>query len=293
MRGASAKAGSRRTEVSAGSATWSAAFASAARSAMDVYDEVMVPRIFEPWGHALLDHVGVERGDAVLDVACGPGSVTRLAASRAGSDGRVLGCDHSMAMLAIARSKALPVDGAPIEYVEAPAEELPAPDASFDVAVCQQGLQFFPDRLSALVEMRRVLRVGGRVGVAVWAEIERCPPFAALDGAIRRVVGSETGDRYRGGPWGLSNRDELRELLQRAGFRDVRVIRGELPVIFEGGPDQLARTLAAAGIAGELSALSAHDRRRLEHEIREQAHSLMVSEELRSHLTSHLATAHR
>jgi ubiquinone/menaquinone biosynthesis C-methylase UbiE len=260
---------------------------------MDVYDEVMVPRMFEPWGHALLDQVGVGHGDAVLDVACGPGSVTRPAAARAGSDGRVVGCDHSAAMLAVARSKALCVDGAPIEYVEAPAQELPAPDESFDVVMCQQGLQFFPDRLSALVEMRRTLRAGGRIGVAVWAAVEQCPPFAALDGAIRRVVGSQTADRYRGGPWGLSNQDDLRVLLERAGFRDVRVIRRALPVTFEGGPGQLGRTLAAAGIAEKLNALSAHDTHRLQHEIREHTRGLMVGKALRSHLTSHLATAHR
>jgi ubiquinone/menaquinone biosynthesis C-methylase UbiE len=155
---------------------WSAAFASAPRSAMNVYAEVMVPRIFEPWGRELLDEVAVEPGEAVLDVACGPGTVSRLAAARTGPAGRVAGCDLSPAMLEIAAGRGPVEDGAAIDYVEAPADRLPVADVSFDVAICQQGLQFFPDRLAALAEMRRVLRPGGRIGVATWKRIKECPP---------------------------------------------------------------------------------------------------------------------
>ncbi len=93
-------------------------------------------------------------------------------------------------------------DGAAVEYLEAP-DRLPVPDASFDVVACQQGLQFFPDRPAALAEMRRPLRTGGRIGVAVWKRIEESPPFAVLAEAIRQVAGDTLADRYAGGPWGL------------------------------------------------------------------------------------------
>lgn len=83
-------------------AAWSATFASAPREAMNVYAEVMVPRIFGPWGHELLSELGLAPGEAVLDVACGPGTVTRLAAALSGPTGRVTGCDLSPAMLGIA-----------------------------------------------------------------------------------------------------------------------------------------------------------------------------------------------
>ena len=154
---------------------WSAAFASAARSAMNVYAEVMVPRMFEPWARVLLGELAVEAGEAVIDVACGPGTVSRLAAAQSGPTGRVTGCDLSPAMLAIAKSREPAADGAPIDYVEAPADRLPVADESFAVATCQQGLQFFPDRLAALAEMRRALRPGGQVGIAVWKRIAECP----------------------------------------------------------------------------------------------------------------------
>src|SRR5215470_19346326 len=119
------------TNASIPGSAWSAGFASAPRSAMNVYAEVMVPRMFEPWARELLGELAVEPGEAVLDVACGPGTVTRLAAALSGPTGRVTGCDLSPAMLAIAGSREPVADGAPIDYVETPADRLPVADESF------------------------------------------------------------------------------------------------------------------------------------------------------------------
>ena len=281
------------TNASMPGAAWSAGFATAPRSAMNVYAEVMVPRMFEPWARELLGELAVEAGEAVLDVACGPGTVTRLAAARSGPTGRVTGCDLSPAMLAIAKGSEPVADGAPIDYVETPADRLPVADESFDVATCQQGLQFFPARLAALAEMRRALRPGGRIGIAVWKRIEECPPFAVLREAIKAAAGDELADRYAGGPWGLPRADDLRTLLERAGFREVRVADRVLPVTFEGGPEQLGATLAAAGVAGELEALSPPAKERLHTSVAELSRPLMADGALRSQLASHLAIARR
>jgi SAM-dependent methyltransferase len=281
------------TNASMPGAAWSAGFATAPRSAMNIYAEVMVPRMFEPWGRELLGEIALEAGEAVLDVACGPGTVARLAAARSGPAGRVTGCDVSPAMLAIAESRGPVAGGAPVDYAETPADRLPVADESFDVATCQQGLQFFPDRLAALAEMRRALRPGGRIGIAVWKRIEECPPFAVLGEAIRTVAGDELADRYAGGPWGLPLADDLRTLLERAGFQGVRVEDRVLPVTFEGGPAQLAATLAAAGVASELEALSPRDKERLLDAITELSRPLMADGALNSQLASHLAIARR
>jgi ubiquinone/menaquinone biosynthesis C-methylase UbiE len=281
------------TNVDKAGGAWSAAFAQAPRSAMAVYADVMVPRMFEPWGRELLDELAVEPGEAVLDVACGPGTVTRLAAARTGPTGRVTGCDLSPAMLAIAAGSPPAANAAPVEYVEAPADRLPVADASFDVAACQQGLQFFPDRLAALAEMRRALRPGGRIGIAVWKRITECPPFAVLSEAIKEVAGDELAERYANGPWGLPLAHDLRTLLERAGFEDVRVAERLLPVTFEGGPTQLAATLAAAGVARELEELSQSDKDRLRDVVTVLSRPLMADGALRSGLASHLAIARR
>src|SRR5258707_15126778 len=114
------------------------------------YDEFLVPRLFEPWARLLLDEVNLQPGEAVLDVATEPGTVARLAAARLGSQGRVVATDIALPMLDIARAKPVAAGAAQIEYVESPAAPLPAQHGTFDAVLCQQGLQFFPDRSGAL-----------------------------------------------------------------------------------------------------------------------------------------------
>jgi ubiquinone/menaquinone biosynthesis C-methylase UbiE len=234
-------------------------FASAPIDAMRVYDDIFVPGLFIPWGKVLLDEVGLAPGEHVLDVACGPGTVTRLAAERVGANGRVVGADISPSMLAIARAKPAPT-GATIEYVETGAAPLAIGTAEFDAVVCQQGLQFFPDRAAALLEMRRALKPGGRVAVAVWTAIDQQPSFAGLAHAVADVLGPDTAARYANGPWGHSSLDVLANEVEAAGFTDVRAERRALDVVFEGDGARYSETLAAAGIADEVAALSEDDR---------------------------------
>src|SRR5437588_12741476 len=96
------------------STDWSANFASAGLDAMTAYDEILVPRLFDPWAEVLLDEVGVAPGCRVLDVACGPGTVARLAAVRVGPSGQATACDLSPARLAVGQAKAPPAAAAPV-----------------------------------------------------------------------------------------------------------------------------------------------------------------------------------
>ena len=273
--------------------SWGSSFASAGVSAMQVYDEVLVPRLFVPWAGLLLAELDLCVGEAVLDLACGPGSVTRLAAEAVGPTGRVTGCDLSPAMLEVARAKAAARGAAPIEYIEAPADALPVAEASFDVAVCQQGLQFFRDRHAALAEVHGALRPGGRLGVAVWTEIGDSPLFFALYKALLQVVGTELANRYREGPWGFPDARQLGELLEGAGFSDVLVERRSLDVRFEGGPPQFASTLAASGIAAEVEALAPSQRDKLIRAFAAQAAPLTANGTIHSATISNLAVARR
>src|SRR5438445_7707710 len=95
-----------------------------------------------PWAALLLDEAKLKKGQAVIDVATGPGTVARLAAPRLGPKGRIVATDISRPMLDIARAKRALAGASPIEYVESPAAPLAAPTGAFDVVLCQQGLQF-------------------------------------------------------------------------------------------------------------------------------------------------------
>jgi SAM-dependent methyltransferase len=234
---------------------WSAAFATASTDGMGIYEEVLVGPMFMPWGEYLLDILAVVPGERLLDVATGPGTVARLASGRLGPAGLVLATDLSAAMIAVAEAKGAVEGGSTIEYRLSPAAPLDAPGASFDVVCCQQGLQFFPDRPGAVAEMRRALRPGGRLGLAVWSGVETCPPFAAIKDAVEEVMGTEAAERYALGPWGLHAPEALAELASAAGFAEVSVEEVIRPVRFEGGAIQLDRSLAASGLAPEIEAL--------------------------------------
>lgn len=102
-------------------------------------------------------------GESVLDIGCGPGLLAVEMAASLGPQGRVAGTDISPSMLELAAARSILAGSAPVTYHLAGVDALPFPDASFDVAVSTQVLEYVEDIPGALAEMRRVLRPGGRV----------------------------------------------------------------------------------------------------------------------------------
>jgi ubiquinone/menaquinone biosynthesis C-methylase UbiE len=187
-------------------------------NAAENYERYFVPTIGMAWANTLLDAADLRQGDRVLDVACGTGVVTRLTAERVGPDGAVAGLDINPSMLAVARS--VPSSGAAIEWHEASAESLPLGDGSFDVVLSSLGLQFVPDKASALREMQRVLAPDGRLAIAT---VGPTPPlFAVLEQALASRVKPEAAGFMRA-VFSLHDPQELEKLTSGAGFRDVEV----------------------------------------------------------------------
>ena len=218
------------------------------------YDEFFVPRLFEPWAKLLLDEANLQRDEAVLDIATGPGTVARLAAARVGPKGRVVAIDIAQPMLDIAKGKEPLADAAAIEYLQSPATQLPAEAGAFDAVLCQQGLQFFPDRPAALKEMHRVLKLNGRAAIAVWAELERNPIFMAYYVALRATVPPELADLATA-PFSFSSGTALIAAAEDAGFRRVRLLTPTLLMVFEGGLEQAVQSFAATPISPSVAAL--------------------------------------
>jgi ubiquinone/menaquinone biosynthesis C-methylase UbiE len=184
----------------------------------ETYERYMVPVLFGPWARRLVELVDPQRGERVLDVACGTGIVARTAAAHAGSGVTVTGLDISPGMLDVARM-ATGDQAADIRWVEGQAEALPFPDGSFDIALCQFALMFFRDRHAALSEMHRVLDDGGRIGISVWQEIERHPFYETLHDVIRWHLGSSgVGDIFA-----LGDAERLRTMVAEAGFHAVSI----------------------------------------------------------------------
>ena len=186
----------------------------------EAYEAQFVPALFETWAGFLVEDAGVRPGQRVLDVACGTGIVARKAAERVGESGAVNGLDLNDAMLTVARR--LRPD---IEWRQGDAAQLPFPDGSFDVALCQSGLMFFPDVPRALGEMTRVVRPGGTVAVQVWDRRESQPAYAPFIGVAARHAGPEAIDLL-GTYFNRGDLDELSSALTSAGL-EVTAIRTE------------------------------------------------------------------
>jgi ubiquinone/menaquinone biosynthesis C-methylase UbiE len=187
----------------------------------DSYERYQVPSVFEPLARMFLQRIALRPGQRVLDVACGTGVVTRLAAPILGPAGVIVGVDLNLKMLEVAREHA-PTNGAQVEWRQGDAASLPGSDADFDVVLCQQGLQFFPDKARALRDMHRVLRPGGLVGICVWRAIEHSPCHLAIAEALHRLVGAEVAQRFQA-PFSFGDPDVLNAAMVAAGFRDVDI----------------------------------------------------------------------
>jgi SAM-dependent methyltransferase len=255
-----------------------------------VYEEIYVPRIFIPWARLLLDRAALRPGEAVLDVATGPGTVARIAAERVGAQGRVVGADFSEAMIAIARAKPRTADAAPIEYRVSPAAPLDVDDEAFDVVTCQQGLQFFPDRAAAVKEMYRALKPGGRVVAAVWGEIALQPNFAAVDAALRECLPADQLEPF-GAPFRWPSAEALEAVFTHEGFIGVSLEVVRHPVTYEGGVAQLVAALAASPIAGTIAALDAETTARLRSAAARHLAPLVINGQVRTEMVSNLVTA--
>jgi SAM-dependent methyltransferase len=215
----------------------------------EIYHACFVPTVIAPWVEQTLALAAPRPGERLLDVACGTGAVTLPAAQRVGPTGQVIGLDPSPEALAVARSLNGQQGGAAIGWREGSAESLPFADGSFDVVTCQFGAMFFPDRMGALCEMRRVLAPGGRLALTTWGPLDKNLGNAAMAQAWQERVGPEQANKLNP-PHSLSDPAELRGLLAAAGFAQIDVQR-------QPGRARFSSPQALVGGYGALSGLAA------------------------------------
>ncbi len=187
-------------------------------SAPENYQRYFVPSIGAPLATDLMEAAVLRPGERVLDVACGTGFVARLAAERVRPGGAVAGLDLNPGMLAVARS-ATPAELS-IDWYESQAESIPLADGTFDVVLCQLGLQFMSDKAAALREMWRVLVPNGRLLLSVTGPTPE--PFAILADALGRNVSPEISP-FVHMVFSLNDPEALQALVREAGFHEVSV----------------------------------------------------------------------
>jgi SAM-dependent methyltransferase len=182
-------------------------------------------RLFVPLVLAAAD---VRLGDQVLDVATGTGEAAVAIIPVIGPSGCLVGADIAPAMLESARGR-LKEQG--FLSVAADGQALPFADGTFDVVVCQLGLQFFPNPGLGLQEFRRVLRGGGRVGICVISTPDRAPMWGVLADVLGRFLPEQRPIVQLS--FSLADPARLESLLIGAGFHEVGLERQTRRVSFD------------------------------------------------------------
>lgn len=246
------------------------------RDAAIAYDRYVGRYILGPWAPLLVEAAALVPGERVLDVACGTGVVARAAAQRVGGDGRVTGLDLNPGMIEVARG--LPSHGAPIDWIERSALDLGLDDATIDVMLCQQGLQFFPDKGLALREMRRVLRPGGRVAISVWNSVGLYN--AAVGNALAQLFGDGMASRFlasRRAPRG----EELNALASEAGFSKITLTVARMDIHLPAVAMFSLKHLSATPVAAEIARLEPAVRARIGSIVENELAAYRVSDGVR------------
>lgn len=182
--------------------------------AAEGYETQKVPALFGPLARATIDAISLPEGAHVIDIACGTGIITKVVAERLGGVGRIVGTDINAAMLEVAE-KTMPATDHQIEWFACDVTELPFEDGGFDIAFCQQGLQFFPDKPKALAKIRRVLKPDGKLYLACWRTVS--PFFQKVSDSLKQRINDEVAKQALG-PYAFRDSDQITALLEEAGF---------------------------------------------------------------------------
>ena len=176
-----------------------------------------------PVSHWMIDATVPQPGERVLELAAGLGETGMLAAELVAPMGGVIVSDQAEAMLSGARERALALGLSNVEFQVLNAEWIDLPVASIDVVLCRWGFMLMADPTAALRDTRRVLRPGGRVALAVWDRIDSNPWMMLPAQELRERGLTEPPPEDMPGPFALGDRGRVAELIEQAGFAEVRV----------------------------------------------------------------------
>jgi ubiquinone/menaquinone biosynthesis C-methylase UbiE len=182
-----------------------------------LYDRYLGPLLFEPYAEDLARRAAGLRPADILETAAGTGLVTAEVA-KALPEARIVATDLNQAMLDIAAARI----GSPnASFRQADAQSLPFVDASFDLVICQFGMMFFPDRVAACREARRLLRPGGTFLFNVWDRLEKNPVSDATANAVAALFPNDPPDFFARIPFSCHDKDRIVADLREAGFEEI------------------------------------------------------------------------
>lgn len=186
-----------------------------AGSIPQLYDEFLVPLIFEPYAADLAARLVSRPPGRVLEIAAGTGVVTRTMAKTLPEAFSIVATDLNQAMIDEAAARGT---SRPVTWRQADAMSLPFVDAEFDVVVCQFGAMFFPDKPRAYAEVRRVLAPGGRFAFNVWDRIAENEFADAVTAALAALFPDDPPRFLERTPHGYHDPATIERDLAAGGF---------------------------------------------------------------------------
>ena len=191
-----------------------------------LYDRYLGPMLFEPYAVDLAARIAGFAPSAVLETAAGTGIVTARLAEVLSDATLITATDLNQAMIDIAAAKII---SPKVKWQVCDATQLPFADSSFDCVACQFGVMFFPMKVDAYKEARRVLRPGGKFLFSVWDRLELSPIANTISDAIAACYPADPPDFLRRTPFGYSDVETIGNQLREAGFGSIESVVVTLP----------------------------------------------------------------
>jgi ubiquinone/menaquinone biosynthesis C-methylase UbiE len=219
-----------------------------------LYDRHLGGLLFRPYAADLAARLGDLASGAVLEVAAGTGIVTEALAGALPPAVAITATDLNQAMLDFAAAKPWAAGSKRVAWQQASAMALPFADVSFDAVVCQFGVMFFPDRVAAHRETRRVLKPGGRFVFNVWDAIAHSPISATVQEAVARHFPADPPQFLARTPHGYHDVARVRADVAAAGFTQIAIATVTLPSRAASARDPAIGFCQGSPMRGEIEA---------------------------------------
>ena len=227
--------------------------------------------MFAPLTAALIEHAKIAEGQSVLDVAGGSGEPALTIAEKVGPAGSVTCTDAVAEMVQAAREDATRRGLANVQFRECTADSLPFPDNSFDATVCRLGIMFFPDPSSAVREMLRVTKPGGKLALAVWHKSEVNPFCYVVTNVMARHVNTPA-DPDAPNAFRFAEPGDLANVLTEAGASNVeeRVVKFNLQAPISAHQFWIMRSHTSDTLREKLAKLSTGEQTQIANEVEQE-----------------------
>jgi ubiquinone/menaquinone biosynthesis C-methylase UbiE len=178
--------------------------------------------LLAPVTERLIESANAKKGERILDIGCGCGATTVALAKQVGADGHVLGIDISVPMLE--RARQVTPKNLPADYVLADATVYPFDPESFDLLASRFGVMFFADPVLSFANLRKALRLNGRLAFVCWREPRENPwMMTALMAVYKHVPKLPQLGPEDPGPFAFASEERVRKILSEAGFADIKM----------------------------------------------------------------------